>query len=186
MSRAYRIRVQESLRRHVQVEDGVQSSLELLPILEKERMRELLAAELAARGFERDGDRARRPQDGGIVVEVDLASGEVTVTVEAEAHLELEESRTGEVDRAREDQGKARLSADAKAQLERKADAAEVALRREATARLEAALDGLKDELNQVTNRVTAEALKKRAAELGTVEEVHEEPNGNLTIKVRV
>lgn len=186
MSRAYRIRVQESLRRHVQVEDGVQSSLELLPILEKDRMRDLLAAELEKRGFERDGDHATRKTDGGIVVGVDLQSGEVTVTAEAEAHLDLETTRAGVVERSHVEQGAARLKAQAQAHLEAVAGAEEENLRRELTGRLEAALDDLKDELNQVSNRVTAEALKERAKELGTVEEVHEEANGNLTIKVRV
>jgi hypothetical protein len=47
-------------------------------------------------------------------------------------------------------------------------------------------LRDLKDELDGVVNRVTAAALKQRAAELGQVEEIHEEPNGGLTIKVRV
>ena len=42
------------------------------------------------------------------------------------------------------------------------------------------------EELDGVVNRVTATALKTRAAELGQVEEVHEDANGGLTIKVRV
>ena len=58
MSRAYRITVAESLSRHVQVDDGVCSNLEVLPILEKDRMGELLAAELEQKGFVREGDEA--------------------------------------------------------------------------------------------------------------------------------
>jgi len=186
VSRAYRIQVEQNLRKHVQVEDGVQSALELLPILEADRMRELLAAELTKRGFQREGDAAKRAQDGGIVVRVDLDSGEVTVTAEAEVHLDLEDTRTAWVEPARAEEGEQKLAAESRARLEARADAETEVARRELTARLEAALDGLKDELDQATNRVTAEALKQRAAELGTVEEVHEEENGNLTIKVRV
>ena len=54
------------------------------------------------------------------------------------------------------------------------------------TAQLESKLKDLKDELDGVVNRVTANALKKRASELGTVEEIHEDGSGNMTIKVRV
>ena len=68
MSRAYRITVAESLSRHVQVDDGVCSNLELLPILEKRAMGALLAAELEQKGFERDGDTATRKEKDGITV----------------------------------------------------------------------------------------------------------------------
>ena len=46
MSRAYRVSVSESLSKEVRVEDGLCSRLELLPILPKERLGELLAKEL--------------------------------------------------------------------------------------------------------------------------------------------
>ena len=80
MSRAYRISIKESLSRHVQVDDGVCSQLELLPILSKERMRELLGAELSEKGFVREGDTASRKEGDGITTTVDLITGEVNVT----------------------------------------------------------------------------------------------------------
>ena len=70
--------------------------------------------------------------------------------------------------------------------LERAAEAEEEALRRRVTEKLEGALRDVKEELDGVVNRVTASALKERAAELGQIEAIHEEPNGSLTIKVRV
>ena len=54
------------------------------------------------------------------------------------------------------------------------------------TQQLEGTLRDLKGELDTVVNRVTATALKTRAGELGQIEEVHEDANGGLTIKVRV
>lgn len=185
MSRAYRITVKESLSRHVQVEDGVSSSLELLPILQKERMRELLAAELTQRGFERDGNSAKRDAGKGITVTVDLESGDVSVTAEGHAQLNLSTERTAAVDSPTDAREQA-LRQTAQQALEREAKAEEEALRRQVTERLEGTLRDLKDELDGVANRVTAAALKQRAAELGQVEEIHEEPNGGLTIKVRV
>lgn len=188
MSRAYRISVKESLSRHVQVEDGVSSSLELLPILEKERMRELLASELVARGFTRDGQTAKRDEGGGVTVEVGLDDGQVTVSAEGHKAVDLEAQRTTVVDR---DAGgmeakEAHLRKAARESLERDAAAHESALQREVTARLEGHLKDLREELDGAVNRVTAEALKQRARELGEVQEIHEEPNGSLTIKVRV
>lgn len=188
MSRAYRISVKESLSRHVQVEDGVSSSLELLPILEKERMRELLAAELLKRGFTRDGKIASRDEGGGVRVEVDLEAGSVTVSAEGHKEVDLEAQRTSVVDR---DAGgieakEKHLRDSAREALERDAAAHEAALQRDVTEKLEKHLKGLRDELDGAVNKVTGEALKQRARELGQVQEIHEEPNGSLTIKVRV
>ncbi len=186
MSRAYRISVKESLSRHVQVEDGVSSSLELLPILQKERMRESLAAELAGKGFARDGNTATRKEKDGITTEINLETGEVNVTAEGHANLELKTERTAVVDNAVIPEREAALRETSKASLEREAKAEEEALRRKITGQLEGTLRDLKGELDSVVNRVTATALKQRAAELGQVEEVHEEANGSLTIKIRV
>jgi uncharacterized protein YdbL (DUF1318 family) len=185
MSRAYRISVKESLSRHVQVDDGVCSTLELLPILPADRMRELLGHELEERGFARDGNTATRKEKGDIVVSVDLSTGEVSVTAEGHAELHLNAERTAVVDAPNADRERA-LRDVAKQALEREAKAEEEALRRKVTEQLEGALRDIKGELDAVVTRVTGSALKQRAAELGQVEEVHEEANGNLTIKVRV
>ncbi len=187
MSRAYRISVRESLSRHVQVEDGVSSSLELLPILAPERMAALLAAELSARGFVREGDVARRAAEGGVQVEISLDRGEVTVTAQGHQQLELEDHRSGEVeDQGRSEAKREQLQRQAQEAMERAASVAVETLRTHVTDQLEAHLKSLREELDQAVNRVTAEALKQRAAELGEVQEIHEEANGSLTIKVKV
>ena len=186
MSRAYRIAVRESLSRHVQVDDGVSSSLELLPILQKERMRELLAAELEARGFTRDGASATRSQAGGVRVKVDLERGTVDIVAEGHTDLELSTERTAVVAEPQDGGRTQALQAAARQALEREARVEEEALRKQVTSRLEGTLQDLRAELDGVVNRVTANALKARAAELGEVQAIHEEPNGNVTITVRV
>jgi len=186
MSRAYRISVKESLSRHVQVDDGVCSSLELLPILAKERMREILAAELEQKGFKREGNIVKRQEGEGIAVTVDLDTGEVSVTAEGHADVELATERTAVVDDTQAGDRERHLREAAKQSLEREAKAEEEALRKRVTEQLEGKLRDLKEELDGVVNRVTGTALKQRAAELGQVEEVHEEANGSITIKVRV
>jgi hypothetical protein len=55
MSRAYRIRVRESLKRILRAKDQVSTQLELLEILPAEEMAGLLAQELECRGFLRQG-----------------------------------------------------------------------------------------------------------------------------------
>lgn len=186
MSRAYRISVKESLSRHVQVEDVVSSSLELLPILAKERMREILAAQLADKGFTREGNTATRKESEGISTEINLETGEVNVVAQGHANLELKTERTAVVDNAVIPEREKLLRETAKASLEREALAEEEALRRKITLQLEGTLRDLKGELDGVVNKVTATALKQRAAELGQIEEIHEEANGSLTIKVRI
>ena len=75
MSRAYRIKVEETIRRIIRSEDHVSTQLELLELLPKEQMAELLGQELAKRGFERDGNQAVK-QDGDTSVSVDLETAE--------------------------------------------------------------------------------------------------------------
>ena len=55
------------------------------------------------------------------------------------------------------------------------------------TDQLEAQLGDLRQELDQAVNRVTAEALKRKAAQLGQIKEITEDPQaGSLTIVVEV
>ena len=51
MSRAYRIKVKESLKRDVKAEDSIRTEIELIEVLPAEQMGELLARELEGRGF---------------------------------------------------------------------------------------------------------------------------------------
>lgn len=187
MSRAYRVSLSESLRRHVRVGDGVQTGLEVLPVLPKERMAALLAAELEKLGFEREGGVCRREQDG-IAVEVDLLTGCVTATASAETDLSLQREgvassyRPDELERAAESR-RQRL----RDSLEAEAAAHSEELRQQVTARLEAALRELQAELDGAVNRSTASALKEKAAQLGEIEEISEDTEtGELTIRVRL
>jgi hypothetical protein len=149
-------------------------------------MGELLAAELEQRGFKRDGKTATRKEGDGVVVEVNVETGDVSVTAEGHAQVTLETERTAVVDNTLAGDREKHLRDAAKQSLEREAKAEEEALRRKVTEQLEGKLRDLKEELDGAVNRVTGTALKQRAAELGQVEEVHEEANGSITIKVRV
>jgi hypothetical protein len=187
MSRAYRIAISEQLRRHIQVEDGVSSTLEVLPILPSERMGELLGAELVERGFVRQGDKAVRKEAGEVEVSVDLKTGKLDVTAKKGEQVDLATERVAVIDEAEKAFKVDQLRAAAKADLERRAEGTRSALSREVSAALEARLKDLRGELDEVVNKVTANALKERAGQLGTIEEIHEDPaTGSLTIKVKV
>ncbi len=188
MSRAYRISVQESLSRHIQVEDGVTSSLELLPILSADRMREILARELLVRSFNRNANTASRVEADGTTVSINLDTGELTASIErhTEVHAETERATVVDERHVSVEAEKAALKVVAVQLLDGELAQKEAAMRKAISTQLEGTLRDLKVELDGVVNRVTANALKERAQELGQVEEVHEDANGNLTIKIRV
>ena len=188
MSRAYRISVAETLRRHVRVEDGVQSSLELLPLLPAGRMAELLCAELEQLGFEREGQVVRRVDEDGTEVTVELETGAVTVRLASETDLELHRKGSGVTgDRGRMAEATAALRARVRQDLERQAEAEQEQLREQLTEQLERKLRDLQLELDGAVNRATAAALKEKAAQLGEIEEISEDAeSGAVTIRVRL
>ncbi|HEY0094430.1 MAG TPA: hypothetical protein VGB96_08910, partial [Archangium sp.] len=119
---------------------------------------------------------------------IDVQTGDVSVTLAGQQAVELKATGKEAVTTDRgEEQAREKAREKARARLEERATEAQEQLREDVTRRLEAGLRGLKQELDGVTNRVTAEALKVRARQLGTVEEISEDPaTGSLTIKVRV
>lgn len=188
MSRAYRIKISESLRRHIQVADGIQSKLEILDVLPPEQTAALLERELAAAGFEQreDGEWVRVDEDG-VEVRVDPKQSTVTVSAGAQTEVSLERERTigayAETDKTSRERGRAELLRD----MENEIDEREKDLQAEVTAQLEGKLGDLRRELDQISNRVTAEALKQKAASMGEVQEISEDPEtGSLTIRVKI
>src|SRR5438105_12407077 len=95
MSRAYRIKVKESVTREVRAEDSIRTQIELLEVLPPEQMGDLLAQELEKRGFERQDDGTLVRNGDGVMVSVEPCTGEVTITAEAEQTVEVEGSREG-------------------------------------------------------------------------------------------
>ena len=93
MSRAYRIKVAETLKKILHAKDGVSTQLEILQILSCEQMAQLLEAELVKQGFERDGDVLKKKLEDGIVVTVDPKTGMVNVNAEASTEVELSDNK---------------------------------------------------------------------------------------------
>jgi hypothetical protein len=188
MSRAYRIKVRETIRRILRAHDGISTQLELLPILPPEQMAELLADELSRRGFQPQGQVLVR-KDGSVTITVQPESATVKVQAETahevclegeKEHWTLEE---GKLPRAAEESARREL----RKELDQKAQKQTAQLQSQVTQQLEAQLGNLRQELDQVVNRVTAEALKRKAAQLGQIKEITEDPqSGSLTITLEV
>lgn len=187
MSRAYRVTVKGAVHRVVHVEDGVCTSLELLPILPQERTGEILGAELERRGFSLENGVARRVEEDGVAIEVDVRTGAVSVKAEASAEIAIEKERSERVYEEAIERGTRAVQERLDREVARDAAAAEQKARGEVTEKLEKKLGDLRKELDTVTSRVTAEALKEKARKLGEIEEMHEDAEtGELTIKVRL
>jgi hypothetical protein len=195
MSRAYRIRVRESIqvrdhqKRTVRAEDQVSSQLELLEILPRQQMAELLRAELLRRGFAEKGTSLVR-HDKGVTVTVEPEAGTITVEAEACEQMQVEGEKSRDViepsARTRkqvQDELRQELQKDLDKQVKQKA----AQLQSKVTGKLEGRLGDLRQELNQAVNRVTAEALKRKAAQMGQIKEMTEDPQkGSLTIVLEV
>jgi hypothetical protein len=186
VSRAIQVRVSESVVRTVHVEDGVQTPLELLPVLAPERMADLLGKQLEAQGFELDGNLAKRTDPDGIEITVDLQAATVSVKLGASTKLDEKvslEARVAEEGRAGTE---AHLRDAAMGELDKRIAAKTEALRREVTAQLERKLGDLRSELDQAIGRTTVAALTERAQQLGEIQELVADEAGNVTIKVKV
>jgi hypothetical protein len=190
MSRSYRICVRESINRVIRAEDHVSTNLEMLEVLPPEQMAGLLGDELERRAFQRadDGTLIRRGQ--GVAVTVEPRTGVVTVRAEAAEGVNIEAIRDArsfdeagpQAQRLRE-----KMRQEIKGDLAKKVVDKETEMQTAVTDQLEAQLGGLREELDQAVNRVTAEALKCKAAQLGQIKQITEDPQaGSLTIIVEV
>jgi hypothetical protein len=190
MSRAYRIRLQESLRRVITAEDHVSTQLEVLGLLPAEQMADLLTAELERGGFEKkDGKLTRKHKD--VIIEIDPTNANVTVRAQSSTEVEVKGERAAILDRQAgrdhnkkaEDEARDSLRKD----LTKKVDDKKAALETEVTQKLQGSLADVRRELDQVINRVTAEALKRKAAQMGHITELTEDKaTGSLTIVLEV
>ncbi len=190
MSRSYRISVRECVNRVIKAEDSISTQLEILEVLPPEQMAGLLADELGrGRLPSVEGNLLVKEVDG-VTVSIDADKGEVTISAEAAEAAKVEGEMHG---RAYDDVGphagqvRENLREELKRKLEKGVEDKTGALQSKVTDRLEGQLGDLRHELDQVVNRVTAEALKRKAASLGQIKEITEDPqSGSMTIVLEV
>jgi hypothetical protein len=149
-------------------------------------MADLLASELEALGFTRDGNTCKRTEPDGIEITIDVAAATVAVKLGAGARLEETVELSAAVGIERKDSAEAALRDRAIHELDvRLADKSEES-RRAVTTQLEATGADLKRELDGAIGRATIAALTEKAAQLGRIEETHQDEAGNVTIRVRL
>ena len=189
MSRSYRVSVRECINKVIKAEDRISTELEILEILPPEQMAGLLADELEKGGYRREGNLLVKEEDG-VVISVDTEKGTVTVSAEASESTKVEGERHG---RAYDDIGphasqvRENLRQEVQRDLQKKVEEKTGNLQSKVTDKLEAQLGDLRQDLDKVVNKVTAEALKRKAASLGQIKEITEDPQaGSLTIVVEV
>ena len=126
----------------------------------------------------------------GVEVAINLDTGGVNVRSEVSRQVMVEGEKEG---RAFDDVGphaskvKKDLRAGLRKDLEKRVGEHGDKLQTEVTDRLERELADLRKELNQAVNRVTAEALKRKAAQIGQIKQISEDvAAGSLTIVLEV
>ena len=119
-----------------------------------------------------------------------LPDGTLTLAKQADAILlgATGDWKYDKLDRKlRPEQGMLRLRKELQTSMEEEAQEKGEKLKRQVTDRLERKLADLRQELDQAVNRATAAALRQKAAQLGQIREMTEDPaTGSLTIVVEV
>lgn len=194
MSRAYRIQVKESVTSTLRAGDHVKTRLELLGVLPEEEMAQILRDELLRRGFkesESGKSLVRKDEKQGVSIEIDPTTAEITVSAEACQDAEISGSKEGWGDTDWGNSGRQTvektLRETLRRELEGKASEKTDELQRKVTENLERELIDLRGELDQIVNKVTADALKTKASRMGRIKDVSENTEaGSLTIVVEV
>lgn len=187
MSRAYQIRVSETLTHHVHVDDGIQANLGLLGILGRERQASLLATELEAHGWTVTDGIGRKQLSDEVEIEIDTATGTITVRAHHEEDVQLSADRSGTSYTPDGSAGeKDRLKAQARAEIDSKARSLDEAARQKLTEKLDAALAAVRPELDEITSAVTRGSLIERAGQMGQIVEVAENAAGEMSIRVKL
>lgn len=183
MSKPYRIAIAETVRRHIVVEDGIETRLDVLGILPHDDMSSLLEAELAKAGFQLEGGVASRTDEDGVTIRVDTKTRTITVSMREEAEVE---QTTHRVFSSEQKNPTERMREVVRAEAEGELDATQERKRRRLTETLEKKLGDIREQLDRVAVAVTQEALRKRASQIGEIESVEQDESGSMTIRVRV
>lgn len=190
MSQVYRVSLRDSISRQVKAADRVQYPIHLTPILPEADMRDLLRAALLADGFVADeAGKLVGLGEAGETITVDLERLEVTAELADEKEVKIDILALG----ADERRGQAQKAAEA--DLSRRREGAEQAadrqadrIQRELTKKLADSESSRSERLNRVIQQVYAEALKRKAHQLGDVTEVQEStsPEGQYQLVIKV
>lgn len=171
MSRGYVVNW-VTVRNTINAGDEVTIDVELMQIIAEGDMRSLLQQELESDGW-------KRQSDGSMVLEKDG----VRATLDADC-----KKITVKSSESREVMARGISDQDAKKALDTASSAAEDALRKELVKKLSRVEGDIRDSVDKGIQRVYLEALKKKAASIGTIEGMQESrrEDGEYEIVIRV
>ena len=189
MSQRYKIRLEDRWRVSAAGSDRVTLELRFLPFVEGARISHLLGQELARREFSHCGGATWEKRIGEHLLSIDAEfatatlSGEFSHIVDASAEVEGTLDECGDTRELAE----AQLREQLEDQLEHAVREEESQKRRELGADLQRELSRLEPELNRIVDAVTIDALKEKAAQLGTIESIDEDrDSGSISLVIEL
>lgn len=171
MSRGYVVNW-VTVRNTINAGDKVEIDVELLGIIAEGDMNSLLQQELAQDGWKRESDGTMVLEKDGVRAALDSECKKITVTLS----------------KKREVMARGVSDQDAKNALSGVAAAAEEALKKELVKELTKVEGDVRAGVDKAIQRVYVEALKKKAASIGTIEGMQESrrEDGEYEITIRV
>lgn len=190
MSRAYRIGVCEEQTVVIKGDDEVCSKLEILQILPQEQTKELLKAELEKEGFE-EKEGIMIKVDGNEKITIDPNCGEIIISSNEQEEVVIKKQGDATWYEENSEEMKERSIESKKKSLQQEIEkdrkGKEKELQIKTSERLEKKLIDVKPQLDKVVNKVTREALKRKASQMGEITELKEDDtSGNMIIKVEL
>ena len=191
MSRAYVVSQKETLTETKNIKDGLETKIDILPILPPEIMGELLLDSLVEKGYKKDpcGTSVTKEIDGVLIV-VD-GGGTVTAEIQEEVTVNTTITATGRSDEDYKDHHERAMS-QINQKLEEQREQAKKIIndkidekRADITKTLEKVLATEKKNIDEAINDTTIKALKQKAAQLGEIISI-EESGQDVTIRVKV
>jgi len=179
---------QVQLKSLVTEKDHSRFKIELRNILPEDEMKAILALVLKEEGWqEKDGSFHKAREDE--TVSIDLNTMEVVTEVKKEAQVKVsvtrEDSESSDMRGSREASPMTPAERE-KLHVQKKAKLRKLAVQVSKT--LQETVEQRRQELDQTLARVYARAIKKKATQLGSVQEMHEEvrDDGVYSIMIRV
>lgn len=193
MSRAYHIEVREAFEIQVTGTDKIESQLQLLKLVNEDRLRQLLCLELEGEGFvENNGlweKNVVKDERGEVSLIIDPQTGKIQVCSKVDRAGKFVAARSEvimdspEQAMVREEELKQLAKKDAEGEINAQSAQAD----KLAGDLLEKALPLAREIVNRVTHRVTVLALKEKAESMGRVQSMEEDSrNRRLTIVLEV
>lgn len=193
MSQCYRVQLKASISRTVEAEDSVSYPLELTPLLPEPEMRGILAGVLNTAGWAESAEkpglfRSTGPAGEELVLDLETMTVTARLTRQNEVRTEVAADGSGE------SQTGAQRSAEVLLRVREEAAASSLEesgtrdLQRAVREALKAGGEARQLQLHGLLQQVYAEALKRKAGQLGTVMEIQESTNadGNYELVIRV